>query len=118
MVQLAPRNKRLDLAFAALGDPTRRRILERLGKGSATISELAEPSGMTLTGLKKHVAVLERAELVSTEKVGRSRRCSLGPGRLTEVENWIDSYRALVEGRLDQLGELLEDQTTTRGERP
>jgi DNA-binding transcriptional ArsR family regulator len=98
----------LDRTFAALADPTRRRILERLGQRSATISELAEPFGMSLTGCKKHVRVLEDAQLVATEKVGRARRCSLGPRRLEEVEQWIDMYRRMLDDRLDRFGELLE----------
>ena len=98
----------LDRTFAALGDPTRLAILERLGQGSATISQLADPFGMSLTGLKKHVRVLEDAELVSTEKVGRERRCSLGPRRLEDVKHWIDTYRQMLDERLDRFGELLE----------
>jgi DNA-binding transcriptional ArsR family regulator len=98
----------LDRTFAALADPTRRGILERLGQGSATISELADPFGITLTGLKKHVRVLEDAQLVTTEKVGRTRRCSLGPQRLDAVEQWIDFYRRMLDERLDRFGELLE----------
>jgi len=98
----------LDRTFAALADPTRRGILERLGQGRATISELAEPFGMSLTGLKKHVRVLEDAQLVTTDKVGRARRCSLGPRRLEDVEQWIDSYRRMLDERLDRFGELLE----------
>ncbi len=103
----------LDTTFAALADPTRRAILGRLGAGTATISELAEPFGMSLTGLKKHVRILEDAELVSTEKVGRARQCTLGPRRLEDVQSWIDQYRRVLDGRLDRLGELLEDD---RGE--
>ncbi len=99
----------LDSTFAALADPTRRAILGRLGAGTATISELAEPFGMSLTGLKKHVRILEDAELVSTEKVGRARQCTLGPRRLEDVQSWIDQYRRVLDGRLDRLGELLED---------
>jgi len=99
----------LDAAFAALADPTRRAILGRLGGGTATISELAEPFGMSLTGLRKHVRILEDAELVSTEKVGRARQCTLGPRRLEDVQGWIDRYRRVLDGRLDRLGELLED---------
>lgn len=110
MVQYSPE---LDQAFAALADSTRRGILERLGRGSATISELAQPYGMSLTGLKKHVRVLEQAELVTSRKVGRARECSLGPRRLDEVERWICSYRQTLEARLDRLGELLEQ---TKGE--
>ena len=107
MVQYHPQ---LDGAFAALADPTRRSILERLGSGSATISELAEPFGMSLTGIKKHVRVLEDAELVRTEKVGRARRCSLGPRRLEDAQRWIETYRQVLDGRLDRFGELLEQQ--------
>jgi DNA-binding transcriptional ArsR family regulator len=98
----------LDQTFAALADPTRRGILERLGRGDATITELAEPFGMSLTGLKKHVRILEDAELVTTEKVGRARHCRLGPGSLDEVESWMETYRQMLEARLDRLGELLE----------
>lgn len=93
----------LDRAFAALADSTRRDILTRLGQGPATIGELAEPAGMTLTGLKKHVRVLEDAGLVTTEKVGRSRQCTLGGERLDEAMSWILFYRRLWERRLDGL---------------
>jgi DNA-binding transcriptional ArsR family regulator len=99
----------LDQTFAALADPTRRSILERLGDGGATITELAAPFGMSLTGMKKHVRVLEDARLVTTEKVGRARRCELDPRRLEEAERWMESYRRILEGRLDRLGALLED---------
>jgi DNA-binding transcriptional ArsR family regulator len=101
-------NPHLDDALGALADPVRRGILERLGRGSATITELAEPFEMSLTGLKKHVQVLEGAGLVTTEKVGRVRRCSLGPRDLDDVQQWVESYRRMLEGRLDRLGELLE----------
>lgn len=90
----------VDRAFAALADPTRRALVERLGRGSATISELAEPFGITLTGMRKHVRVLEDAELVRTEKVGRTRRCSLAPYPLAQIEAWLQ--------RLDRFEELLE----------
>ena len=105
--------EQLDLAFAAIADPTRRGILERLGRGDASISELAEPFGMSLTGLKKHVAVLEHAQLVTTEKVGRTRRCSLGPRRLDDATTWIESYRQTLEARLDRFEALLERQKGT-----
>ena len=98
----------IDRTFAALGDPTRRGILERLGRGSATITELAEPFGISLTGCKKHVRILEDAALVTTEKVGRSRRCSVGPRHLEDVHEWTGSYRRMLEERLDRFGELLE----------
>ncbi len=105
MVQYKP----VDRTFSALADPTRRGILERLGRqGWTSVSELAEPAGMSLTGMKKHIRILEQAGLVSTEKVGRTRRCSLGPGRLEDVQAWMDSYRAMVEERFDRLGQLLE----------
>jgi DNA-binding transcriptional ArsR family regulator len=105
----------LDRTFAALADPTRRGILERLGRDSATISELAEPFGISLTGMKKHVRVLEDAGLVTTEKVGRTRRCSAGPRRLEDVQAWTESYRRMLNERLDRFGELLE---RTKGTSP
>ena len=98
----------IDRTLAALADPTRRAVLERLGRGSATITELAEPFGISLTGMKKHVRVLEDAELVTTEKVGRARQCRLGPRRLDDVHEWIETYRRMLDGRLDRFGELLE----------
>ena len=98
----------IDRTFAALGDPTRRSVLERLGLGSATITELAEPFGISLTGMKKHVRVLEEAGLVTTEKVGRARLCSAGPRRLDDVQIWTQTYRQMLEQRLDRFGELLE----------
>jgi DNA-binding transcriptional ArsR family regulator len=105
MVQYSPR---LDQGFAALSDPTRRGILERLGRGDATISELAESFGMTLTGMKKHVAILEGTGLVATAKVGRVRTCRLGPRRLDDETAWLERYREMVEARLDRLGAFLE----------
>src|SRR4051794_41948201 len=104
MVQHSP----IDRTFAALADPTRRGILERLGTGSATISELAEPFGITLTGTKKHVQVLEDAELVTTAKVGRERQCSLGPRRLDDVEQWVGMYRREVEGGRGRVGGVID----------
>src|SRR5215210_5033631 len=98
----------LDRTLSALADPTRRSMLERLGRGSATITELAQPFGISLTGTKKHVRVLEDAELVTTEKVGRSRRCSLGAHRLDDVQAWTETYRRMLDERLDRFGELLE----------
>jgi DNA-binding transcriptional ArsR family regulator len=100
----------LDSAFAALSDPTRRGILERLGREDASISELAEAFGMTLTGIRKHVRILEQAGLVTTEKIGRVRRCRLGPRRLDDETTWIAMYRRMLEMRLDRLGEFLERQ--------
>jgi DNA-binding transcriptional ArsR family regulator len=100
-------NDQLDAAFAALADPTRRGILERLGEADCSISDLAAAFGMTLTGVKKHVRVLEDAGLVSTEKVGRVRVCRLGPRRLDDETLWIAGYRRSLEDRLDRLGEFL-----------
>jgi DNA-binding transcriptional ArsR family regulator len=99
----------IDRTFSALGDPTRRAVLERLGRDSATVTELARPAGISLTGMKKHLQVLEEAGLVRSEKVGRSRRCELAPGRLDEAGEWIDRYRQMVEGRFDRLEALLDE---------
>jgi DNA-binding transcriptional ArsR family regulator len=105
MVQYA---RQLDSTFAALSDPTRRGILERLGRSDASITDLAARFGMTLTGMKKHVRTLEEATLVSTEKVGRVRVVRLGSNRLEREADWIDKYREMLEGRLDRLGGFLE----------
>ena len=104
MVQYAAR---LDVAFGALSDRTRRGILERLGRGDASISDLATRFEMTLTGIKKHVRILEAAGLVSSEKVGRVRRCRLGPRRLEDETEWMTKYRQMLDARLDRLGEFL-----------
>ncbi len=98
----------LDSTFFALSDPTRRGILEQLGAGPATISELARPVGLTINGIKKHVGVLERADLVVTRKVGRARECSLGPAGLGEANAWIQGYRSAWEDRLDRFGNFVE----------
>jgi len=111
MVQRLPP---LDSAFAALADATRRGVLERLGRGEASISELAGDFDMTLTGMKKHVQVLEDAGLVATEKIGRVRFCRLGPRRLEEETAWIARYQAMLEARYDRLGEFLEHTTGDR----
>ncbi len=107
MVQL--NRDRLDTSFAALSDPTRRGILERLGQADASISDLAERFGMTLTGIKKHVGVLEQAGLVATQKAGRVRTCRLGARRLEEEAEWIEWYRRLWEERFDQLDRIVEE---------
>ena len=98
----------VDRAFAALADPTRRAVLERLRDGPATISELAAPAGMSLTGLKKHVRILEDAELVTTEKRGRTRHCYLGPRGLEDVKDWLENYRRAWDDRFDRLEEIIE----------
>ena len=99
----------LDASFAALSDATRRGVLEQLGRSDASISELAERFHMTLTGMKKHVRVLEDAGLVSTRKVGRVRTCKLGPRQLAEETAWIDHYRQLWTARFDALDAVVED---------
>ena len=100
---------RLDASFAALSDATRRSILVRLGRGDASITDLAEKFHMTLTGMKKHVGVLEQAGLVTTEKVGRVRTCRLGARRLEEEAAWIESYRQLWDARFDELDKVIEE---------
>jgi DNA-binding transcriptional ArsR family regulator len=100
---------RLDASFAALSDATRRGILEQLGRADASITELAEKFHMTLTGMKKHVGVLERAGLVATEKVGRVRTCRLGPHRLEAETAWMEGYRQLWASRFDELDTVIEE---------
>ena len=107
MVQYA--QPRFDASFAALSDATRRGVLEQLGRGDASISELAEKFHMTLTGMKKHVGVLEQAGLVATEKVGRVRTCKLGLRRLEEEAAWIERYRQLWDARFDELDHVVEE---------
>jgi DNA-binding transcriptional ArsR family regulator len=101
---------RLDVAFSALSDATRRGVLERLGRGDASITDLAQTFGMTLTGMKKHVGVLEQAGLVATQKVGRVRTCRLGPRRLDEESAWLDWYRRLWDERFDDLERVVQEQ--------
>jgi DNA-binding transcriptional ArsR family regulator len=107
MVQYA-RNG-FDVSFAALSDATRRGVLEQLGRAGASITELAEKFHMTLTGMKKHVGVLERAGLVTTAKVGRVRTCKLGVRRLEEEAAWIERYRQLWGARFDELDQVVEE---------
>ena len=99
----------LDASFAALSDATRRGVLVQLGRADASITDLAEKFHMTLTGMKKHVGVLEHAGLVTTEKVGRVRTCRLGPRRLEEETAWIEKYRRLWAARFDELDEVIEE---------
>ncbi len=107
MVQYA--NAHLDASFAALADVTRRGVLEQLGRAEASITDLAETFGMTLTGMKKHVAVLEAAGLVSTEKIGRVRHCRIGARRLEEVADWVERYHQLWDARFCELDKVVED---------
>ena len=106
MVQYIPR---LNASFAALSDPTRRGVLEQLGHSDASITDLAERFHMTLTGMKKHVSVLEAAGLVTTKKVGRVRTCKLGQRRLEQEAAWIEKYRQLWAARFDALDEIVEE---------
>jgi len=99
----------LDASFAALSDATRRGVLKQLGRSDASITDLAERFHMTLTGMKKHVGVLEQAGLVTTEKVGRVRTCKIGPSRLEEETAWIETYRQLWDARFDELDEVVEE---------
>ena len=102
-------SSRFDASFAALSDATRRGVLEQLVRGDASITDLAERFHMTLTGMKKHVGVLERAGLVTTEKVGRVRTCKLGARRLEEESAWIERYRQLWAARFDELDDVIEE---------
>ena len=99
---------RMDASFAALSDATRRGVLEHLGRADASISALAAKFHMTLTGMKKHVGVLERAGLITTEKVGRVRTCKLGLRRLEDEATWMERYRRLWEARYDDLDKVVE----------
>ena len=99
-------SRSVDRAFVALSDPTRRAVLERLGLGTASISELAEPFGMSLTGMKKHIRLLEEAELVTTEKIGRVRKCTLVPYAFEGITTWLS--------RLDRFAQVVERTKGTR----
>jgi DNA-binding transcriptional ArsR family regulator len=107
MVQYS--SARLDASFAALSDATRRGVLEQLGRAEASITDLAAKFDMTLTGMKKHVGVLEQAGLVTTEKVGRVRTCKLGPHRLQQEAAWLERHRELWDSRFRALDEVVED---------
>jgi DNA-binding transcriptional ArsR family regulator len=107
MVQYA--RARLDASFAALSDATRRGVLEQLGRSDASITDLAKKFHMTLTGMKKHVVVLERAGLVVSEKVGRVRTCKLGTRRLEEEAAWLERYRQLWDSRFEELDKVVEE---------
>ncbi len=107
MVQF--QTSRLDASFAALSDATRRGVLEQLGRSDASITDLAEKFHMTLTGMKKHVGVLEEAGLVTTEKVGRVRTCKLSVRGLAEEAAWLEKYRQFWEARFSALDSVIED---------
>jgi len=102
---------RLDTSFAALSHATRRGVLEQLGRADASITDLAEKFDMTLTGMKKHVRVLERAGLVTTKKIGRVRTCQLGPRRLEDETAWLERYRRRWDARFDELDNVVQELT-------
>ncbi|MGH8165545.1 MAG: helix-turn-helix domain-containing protein [Rhodanobacteraceae bacterium] len=102
---------RLDTSFAALSDATRRGVLEQLGRSDASITDLAEKFQMTLTGMRKHVCVLEQARLVTTKTVGRVRTCKLGPRRLEAETAWLEIYRQRWDARFDELDKVVEELT-------
>jgi DNA-binding transcriptional ArsR family regulator len=107
MVQYA--KAQLDASFGAISDATRRGVLEQLGRADASITDLADKFHMTLTGMKKHVGVLEQAGLVTTEKVGRVRTCKLGPRRLEDETAWLERYRQLWDARFDELDKVVQE---------
>ena len=107
----------LDRVFQALTDPTRRAIVDRLCRGSASVGELAKPLDMTLAAVVQHIQILEGSGIISTEKVGRVRKCRIEPEMLGVAERWINQRRALWERRLDRLGELLAEEADTPNKR-
>ena len=114
MVQCA--SPSIDLSFAALSDATRRGVLEQLGQADASITSLADKFQMTLTGMKKHVQVLERAGLVVTQKVGRVRTCKLGKRGLRAEAEWIEAHRKLFEARFEALDEIISEMKQEEGD--
>ncbi len=110
-------SQRLDRTFAALADPTRRDILERLSTGPASVTELATPLDISLPGVMKHIHVLEGAGLVTSQKLGRTRECRVVPGDMDDAQAWIERYRRRWEGRLDRLGAIVERKQKAKGAR-
>lgn len=108
-------SSRFDMSFAAISDATRRGVLERLGRADASISQLAEQFDMTLTGMKKHVSVLEQAGLVTTVKVGRVRTCRLGGRGLREEAAWLERYRQMWASRFEELDKVVEQLKQKEG---
>jgi DNA-binding transcriptional ArsR family regulator len=106
---MAQRKPNVDRVFHALGDATRRTILDKLSRGPVSVSQLAEPLNVTLAAVVQHLDVLEESGLVATEKVGRVRTCRIEPGGLSVAEQWIRDRKTMWEKRLDRLGELLEE---------
>jgi len=108
----------LDLVFQALSDPTRRGMLERLSRGPASVSELAQPLAMSLPAVVQHLQMLEASGLVTTRKVGRVRTCQLDAAALSQAEQWINDRRSGWERRLDRLGDYLAETDPTKGSKP
>jgi DNA-binding transcriptional ArsR family regulator len=106
--------RQIDLMFQALADPARRQMLERLSRSPASVSELAKPFDMTLSGIMQHLNLLESSGLIVTEKVGRVRTCRIEPKGFTRVERWISERRSLWERRLDRLGGFLAEQSKSK----
>jgi DNA-binding transcriptional ArsR family regulator len=104
---MSAQSEKIDRVFHALGDPTRRAMMERLSAGPVSVSRLAEPFGMSLAAVVQHLQILEESGLVRTEKVGRVRTCSIDPGGLAVAANWIGERRSMWEKRLDRLSDLL-----------
>ena len=111
---MSKHDTRLDLCFSALGDPTRRRILERLAQGEASVSALAEPHDMALPSVMEHLRKLETAGLITSHKQGRSRICQLAPGAFAPVQDWLSDQRAVWEGRLDRFDSYIKTLTQER----
>jgi DNA-binding transcriptional ArsR family regulator len=107
----------IDRVFRALADPNRRAIVERLSRGPTSVSELARPLAITLAAVVQHLQILERAEVVRTEKVGRVRSCRIEPGGLKLVEDWCGDRRSLWQRRLDRLGEIVDEQPPKQGDK-
>lgn len=105
----------LDLTFQALADPTRRAMIERLSRGTASVSELAKPLAMSLPAVMQHLAVLEGAGLVVSEKIGRTRTCRVAPEAMRSAEAWLDARRREWAGRLDRLGDYLSELQSKGG---
>lgn len=108
----------IDVTFRALAEPTRRAMVERLTLGPASVSELARPFDMTLAAVVQHLQILEAAGIVRTEKLGRVRTCSIAPGGLDRIADWISARRAAVERRLDRLGQVLDDMAAEEKDKP
>lgn len=116
--RLTPNDESLNAAFAALADPTRRRLVERLGEGPATVSELAAPFQMALPSVLKHLAILERSGLVRSSKAGRTRSFAIEPGATQQIDRWLATQKQRWNRRFDRMAQVLEDEADhTEGDR-